>query len=1012
MVLKGIGALVALCLELVQRLSGLPGRRCLDKKYLRADVWQLRHSGSNHQLLHASCDDCAAFYRHIDTHSCDGGGLLGVHCVAAIGGRNGGLQLNWHVLDSMEEKEKQPISENDLLQNLAFVAATEDRPHDFGVLTEDKFFFWSERLDSASRRLRSLEKRVNKLITILAWLVTGILLALFAVQTFVLLPIDTWSELDYWFEPSSGMLLFWLVIGGLMYLGYRRALSKREPQEAGDREPNEVHARQTTWEAAKDAKDAEWVKIADHCASDTWAGFDGAAQLSENFGHAYVGLLHIFAGQLSQPSVGHVFARLGITFDQIKDKLSAKLAEMPKVEKGQHAAGRIDPLGQRVILGAAIHAELHGRTVVKPVDVFISCYRNSEFLRELFYSIGIEDDAMENVLAWLQIRENLRSRWNQYRKAGLLKPKGNMNRAMTAVATPLLDRVSQDLTSLAAQGGLPLLIGRDQEMERVLRVFEGGGRSVVLVGHPGIGKQAIIDGIAELMVREEVPDMLKDRRLVSIDIGRLVAGATPAQAEERLLLALNEVAKSKNIALAIPSIDDIVGITAGGAESLDLSALLAREIEKGYFVVIATSSPSAYRNAIEGSALGSVLTKVDVDEPEKDAAIRVVEAKVGRPEAENKVMFSYAAIESLVELTARYMHDQFLPEKAIQMMDEVALAVKQSRGIGATVTKEDVAKVVSVASKVPLTAVGQDEKEKLLTLEGKMHERVIGQDEAVKMVASALRRARTELRSGRRPIANFLFLGPTGVGKTELAKTIAETYFGDENAMIRLDMSEYQEQSSINRLLGAPGSNQGGVFTEAVRKQPFGLILLDELEKAHPDILNVFLQVFDDGRMTDAAGRTIDFTQSIIVATSNAGSQYIQTEVKKGTDVEAIKTHLIEEELSKHYRPEFLNRFDGVVVFKPLTAEDVMAIARLMLKGVSARVEEKGIEFAVTDAALKELAVAGYDPQFGARPLRRVIQDRVEDQLATLFLEGKAKRRDKVVMDAGGEMRVEEAPEL
>ena len=911
----------------------------------------------------------------------------------------------------MQDK-KVEISENDLLTNLPFVAASAERPHDFGVLVDDKFLFWDARLDGASRALRTFERRSNMLISIVAGVITSLILLYFIVTTFVLLPSSVWANASYWVEPSIEQLMLWIGIGGLLYLGYRRALSKKEPKEKGDREEHEVHPVQATWEGAKEMQHAKWVNIPSLCSSDTWAGLDGAAVLAEKFNHSYISMLHLFAGQLSQPSVGHIFSRLGITFDSIKDPLSRKLGELQTALEGDSPATRIDSLGQRVLLGAAVHARSEGRTVVTPVDVFVSAYRNSEFLREAFFNAGVEEDSMENVLVWLQIREQLRARWQAFRYASAFKPKGNMNRSMTAVATPLLNQVSDDLTAMAVRGGLPLLVGREEEMTRILRVFEGGGRSVILVGPEGVGKQAIIDGIAEKMVREDVPDMLKDRRLVSFDIGRLVAGATPAQAEERLLLALNEVGRSRNIALAISNIDDIVGITAGGAESLDLSSLLATEIAKGYFVMIATATPGAYRSALEGSALGSVLTKVVIDEPDKNLAIRIVESKIGHAEAANNVIFTYQAAEAAVEMTGRYMHDLVLPEKAIRVVDQVALAVKQERGIGSTITKEDVAKIVSVMAKVPLTAVSQDEKEKLLTLETKMHERVIGQDEAVQMVSSALRRARTELRSGGRPIANFMFLGPTGVGKTELAKTIAETYFGNEDAMIRLDMSEYQEGGSIDRLIGVPGSGKGGVFTEAVRHQPFGLILLDELEKANPDILNVFLQVFDDGRLTDASGRTIDFTQSIIVATSNAGSPYIQAEVKKGTPMDIMKTHLMETELAQHYRPEFLNRFDGIVVFTPLSPDAVTQIARLMLGGVQARMDEKGISLEVSDSALKEIAVAGYDPQFGARPLRRVIQERVEDKLATILLEGQAVRRDKIVLEAGGQVRVEKAEVL
>ncbi len=900
-------------------------------------------------------------------------------------------------------------SETDALSNLPFVPSSEARPYDFGVLVGDTFYLWDARLDVASRALRRLKDRLNTFITIVAALVTGVLFALFLASTFVLLPIEVWSSPDFLIEPSSSQLLFWLSVAGGLYLIYRRALARKEPREIVVAQGVDIASRQTTWETVHGNRSINTVHISSRCASDAWRGLDDAARLAEKFHHASIGLLHLFAGQLSQPSVGHVFARLGITFEQLKEPLLHALAEYPKATSGQPMAHVLDPLGQRTLLGAMMHATVEGRSVLRPVDVFVSAYRNSEFLRDLFYGLDVEEDAMENVLAWLRIREQLRARWQQYRRSSVFKPKGAMNRAMTAVATPLLDRVSTDLTRHASEGALPMLIGREEEMARVLRVFESGQRSVVLVGPPGVGKQAIVNGIAERMVREDVPELLRDRRLVSIDIARLVAGATPSQAQDRLLRALYEVGKSRNIVLCIPNIDDLVGISTGGTESLDLSGVLAQEIDKGYFVLMATATPGAYRNAVEASALAPVLTRVDIEEPGKNDAIRVVEANVSRAEAEHDIIFTYEAVEALVDLTGRYMHEQYLPEKAIQMMEEVALAAKQEHGAGSMVTEEDVAKVVSAAAKVPLTAVTQDERETLLNLEEKMHGRVIGQDDAVAMVSSALRRARTEMRSGRRPIANFLFLGPTGVGKTELAKTIAATYFGDESAMIRLDMSEYQDASSIHRLIGVPGSNQGGLLTESVRTRPFGLILLDELEKADAQILNVFLQVFDDGRLTDAAGRTIDFTQTIIVATSNAGSSYIQAEVKKGTPVEQMTTHLLEVELEQVYRPEFLNRFDGVVVFKPLTLENVKAIAGLMLKGVAARLEEKGIALRVSDEALHELSVAGYDPQFGARPMRRVIQERVEDKIATILLEGTVKRRDTIAVDVGGDVHVEAA---
>jgi len=374
------------------------------------------------------------------------------------------------------------------------------------------------------------------------------------------------------------------------------------------------------------------------------------------------------------------------------------------------------------------------------------------------------------------------------------------------------------------------------------------------------------------------------------------------------------------------------------------------------------------------------------------------------------VVFTYESLQALVDLSSRYLHDTYLPQKAIVLADEVALQVSKRGEKWARVGKEDVGAIISEKTKVPVNQVTQAEGEKLLSLETRMHERMIGQEEAVKAISSALRRARAELRAQNRPIANFLFLGSTGVGKTELAKTTAEVYFGSEDAMIRFDMSEYQDKNAVFKLIGSAGET--GQLTEAVRQKPFSLVLLDELEKAHPDILNLFLQVMDDGRLTDGQGRTIDFTNVILIATSNAGTQFIQDEVKKGTALEVIKEGLLETELRGIYRPEFLNRFDGVIIFKPLSQEDVVAIAFLMIDKVAKRLEAKGINLRASDEAVYELAKKGYDPKFGARPLRRVIQENVENAVADFLLRGQVGRRDTMVLEPGGVITVEKAEEL
>lgn len=475
------------------------------------------------------------------------------------------------------------------------------------------------------------------------------------------------------------------------------------------------------------------------------------------------------------------------------------------------------------------------------------------------------------------------------------------------------------------------------------------------------------------------------------------------------MLVLAEVARSRNIVLVISDLEKITGITAGRAHTMDLASVLSDALARDITFLIATTTPQAYTEAIEPSSLGRILQKIDVAELDAVLAINVLESKMAGIENQNSVIFSFDALEKCVTFSDRYLHETFLPAKAIELAQEVALEAKQKKGVNTLVTGDDVARVMVEKTGIPLTKVTEDEKEKLLHFESRLHERVIGQEEAVKAVSAALRRARAELRSGKRPIANFLFLGPTGVGKTELAKAVAEAYFGNEKAMLRFDMSEYQDVVSIHRLIGNPDTKEGGLLTEAVRHEPFSIVLLDELEKAHPDILNLFLQVMDDGRLTDAAGRTIDFTNTILIATSNAGTSYIQEAMKENRPLEEIKTRLLEQELKGIYRPEFLNRFDSVIVFRPLTLDDVRQIAYLMIKQTAEQLEMKGMKFRAEDTAVDELARKGFDPLFGARPLRRVIQEDVENAIANILLSNEVKPRDTIVFKAGGQMEVEKA---
>jgi len=871
-----------------------------------------------------------------------------------------------------------------------------------GVIINEKAYVLGQGLSQKSMEMRRAEETAARIIS-----GSGVIIALLLFMAGVGLLVweygfETLFVSMFWTKPSFGMALVCasVLVGCFLFEHQIEVARKIEhmPKKMRTSKPLELA------DVSGIQKPIDITRFFD---PGSIKSLESAFHIATKFGHGAVEPLHIFIGCLEEDVVSILFARLGVSFEKLQDPLGRRLSTRQLGTLSGCSAESND-----VLMQAFLGAYFQDRDEVGALELFAQAYVHDPFIQELLSDQNIDENQFANMVEWLRINEKMREQYARFQKAAAFKPTGPMNRAMTSVATPMLDAFSEDLTTAAVYGRLPMLIGRDQEIEEAFRVIEGGRESVVLVGPEGVGKGSVLAGIAQLMVEERVPDLLKDKRLVRLSIPHLISGVSAEAAQERMLLALDEVAKSLNIILAISDIEQMTGVSTGGSATADLAALLVDFLSRGSTFAIATTTPQAYTSNVERSVLGRIFQKVLVNEPEEKEAIHVLESKIGGIEYEQKVIFTYGAVEKAVMLSDRYMHEMYLPKKAIVIAKEVAQDVFKRKGEQGIVTAEDVAKIVSVKTGVPVTNVQEDEKQKLLHLEEEMHGRVIGQDEAVKAVAAALRRARADLRSSKRPIASFLFLGSTGVGKTELAKTLAATYFGSEQSMVRVDMSEYQDVRSMDRLIGAPGSNSGGIFSEAVRERPFSIVLLDELEKAAPDILNVFLQILDDGRVTDAAGRVIDFTNTIIIATSNAGTQYIQDAVQKGEAMEDIKTHLVEEELRGIYRPEFLNRFDGIVVFKPLAQEQIVEITKLMIKQVAKRLEAKGIGFDVTDAAVQELTQKGYDPKFGARPLRRVVQEEVDNAIANALLEGKVKRRDTIILDAGGQMRIQEGQAL
>lgn len=723
-----------------------------------------------------------------------------------------------------------------------------------------------------------------------------------------------------------------------------------------------------------------------------------AIEKAYHLSHFKLTLIHLFASLLQVQEIKIIFARLGTGVKILEEKVANVLSQDDRM--------RYNDRVREIFLRTYFKVCEQNLKQVQAEDLLATIVEEERAVKEILYEYEIDQRRLKNVIAWTRINRILRKRWQEFRGLARFKPKGVMNRAMTAVATPFLDQFSEDLTLLAKLGYLPLCIDREREFQEIFRILESRGQGVILNGEPGVGKDTIIEGLVQLMVEERVPKILQDKRLVKLSIAQIVAGVTSSEAEGRFLRICFEISRARNIVLYIPDIHQSVGVQKGG---VDLSDLIAEEIKKGYFLCLTATIPQYYTRLIESSSLSSALQKIDINEPETDQTIQILEAKIGHIEYQNKVFFSYDALEKAVELSKKFLHEYYLPEKAIEIAKEAAYYAAEKRGKKAMVIGEDVAEIISQKTRIPVTSIKEEEREKLLNLEEIIHQRIIDQQEAVEAVSEALRQAKLELRATKKPIANFLFLGPTGVGKTEMAKTVAEVFFNKQ--MVRLDMSEFQERASVSRLLGAVG--EGGLLTEPIRKNPFSLLLLDEIEKAHPDILNIFLAVMDDGRATDGAGRVIDFTNAIIIGTSNASSQFIQDELRKGLSIEQVKEQLLEEKIKPYFSPEFLNRLDGIIVFKPLGLAEIEQIADLLIKREARRVEEKyGVDLKVTDKALKELASAGFDPTFGARPLKRVIRKRIGDVLVRLLLEKRIRRRDKVIFDRSGEVKIEKAKEI
>ena len=792
-----------------------------------------------------------------------------------------------------------------------------------------------------------------------------------------------------------------------------------------------------------------------------------AGDLAQGFGHNYIGTEHILYGLVKEGSgvASQVLNMQKITAENVVEEIEVLIG---KGDKSQNR-GEIGftPRSKRVIENAFLEARKLGSEFIGTEHLLIGIMREGDSVAvRIMMDLNANPQKLYNEIVKV-INEDENAGANDKQPKG--KARGSYNQ------TPTLNQYGTDLTKKATEGKLDPVIGRKDEIQRVIQILSRRTKNnPCLIGEPGVGKTAVAEGLAERIIAEDVPEMLKNKRVVSLDIASMVAGAKyRGDFEERIKKCLEEVKKAGDVILFIDEVHTIVG--AGSAEgAVDAANILKPLLARGEVQVIGATTLNEYRKYIEkDSALERRFSPVTVGEPTNEETIEILKGIRDRYEAHHNVKITDEAIKAAVELSTRYINDRFLPDKAIDLVDEAASRVKmrtytqpdtlkkleeeisamnkekddaikvqdfeKAAGLRdkinvekeklqkekekweskntksiTTLTEEDIAEVVASWTGVPVKKLTQTENEKLRNLEQTLHQRVIGQNEAVDAVAKAIRRGRVGLKDPNRPIGSFLFLGPTGVGKTELSKALAESLFGNEDAMIRIDMSEYMEGHSVSKLIGSPpgyvGFDEGGQLTEKIRRKPYSVILFDEIEKAHPDVMNMLLQILDDGRLTDAQGRTVNFKNTVIIMTSNIGARLITDKTTLGfsagdkkeesqKEYETIKKDVMGE-LKKQFRPEFINRIDEIIVFHKLNDEDIKQIIDIMLNQVTKRMAEKSYKFEIDNSVKELIAKKGVDTDYGARPLKRAIQNILEDKIAEEILNGNIKPNKKAVIKA------------
>lgn len=790
-----------------------------------------------------------------------------------------------------------------------------------------------------------------------------------------------------------------------------------------------------------------------------------AGKEASGLGHNFVGSEHILLGILKESNgIGsRVLKKLGISFDSVR----REIIEIEGEGSNTMQVIGFTPRTKRIFELSLIEAKNLGHSYVGTEHLLLGLIREGEGIgARILDDMGIDIELIAKEVVSILGKNHISKDSGVY--SNFSKPQSHKK------SNPNLEKYGRDLNQMASENLLDPVIGRTKEIERLIQILSRRTKNnPVLIGDPGVGKTAIVEGLAGQIIAGEVPEMLKDKRIISLDMASMLAGAKyRGEFEERVKSVMEELTEDKSVILFIDELHTIVG--AGGAEgAIDASNILKPALARGDIQIVGATTIDEYRKHVEkDSALERRFQTIMVDEPSEEDSLTILKGLRDKYEAHHKIKITDEAIKASVELSHRYITDRFLPDKAIDLIDEAASKVRLSKhtapdelkeiedklarleqekeeaisiqdfekaaklrdeekkleeeisqikakwskekmGQNGMVTEKDIANIVSSWTGIPLEKLQEEESEKLLKLEETLHKRVIGQDEAIVAVSKAIRRARVGLKDPRRPIGSFIFLGPTGVGKTELSKALAEVMFGDEDSIIRIDMSEYMEKHSVSKLIGSPpgyvGHDEGGQLTEKIRRKPYSVVLFDEIEKAHPDVFNSLLQILDDGRLTDSKGRVVDFKNTVLIMTSNVGATSINEEKTLGfannkDEEQKIKNEYqkmkdnVTKEMKVKFRPEFINRIDEIIVFHSLEKSHISEIVKIMVSGLLDRIEHMDINIELSKEALELIVKEGYNKEYGARPLRRAVQRLLEDRISEEMLKGNIKAKDKIIV--------------